>query len=1094
MKKCFLSIALAGACLFAAEPQPEHVPELMVTKAGAKVADVATWEQVRRPELLQLFREREYGVRPVGRPDALTFAAVEPDAVMLDGQAIRKRIRATWKAPKGEQSFVFTAFIPVTAKAKPAPGFVLICNRPAEKNIDPTRAVKSPFWPVEEIVARGYAALAFHYGEIAPDEAKDNCASGVFAGWSSERTANSWGALQAWAWGASRVMDWIETEPLLDAKHIGVVGHSRGGKTALVAGVEDTRFAMACSNDSGCGGAKLNHMDLPKSESIARITKAFPHWFCKNFAAYAGKDREMDFDQHMFVALMAPRAVAIASATQDDWAGQPGEYACAALASPAWELYGKKGLVSTSFPQPDEARQDGWVSYHLRTGIHNLTLQDWNRYMDFADRLGWRTKPAASLNFAAVADLAANVDPFIGTAGTGHTTPAACVPFGLVQPGPDTGRGGWEHCSGYIWGDKTICGFSQTHLNGTGCPDLGDVPILPFRGENPDPQAHDKATETASPGYYAVTLKDAKVRCEMTATPHVGLYRFTYDGDGARRLLVDCQSAIGGNAEHQMRKADVALEADKTGLAGQIERSCWVNRTYSFAIAFDRPYTQVKELPRKGGERAPRYVFDFDLKPGETLQVKVALSAEGDVAAAKKNLAAEAKGWRFDEKKKIARWMWNVLLARAEVDGDADAKKSFYTSLFHLFMQPNNLADVGQKPFFSTFSSWDTFRAAHPFYTLIVPDAVPSLVDSMLEQGRRTGYLPIWTLWGKDNQCMIGTHSVPVIVDAYLKGLLPKNADPNAVFEQIKETLTKPHPGRGKENWDLLDKYGYYPFDLIRGESVSRTFECAYDDSCAAAMAEKLGRTEDAAYFKKRSSNWKNVFDTEIGFARGKDTKGNWRTPYDPFQLGHGGDTANDFTEGNAFQYSWHVMQDPQGLVEAMGGRDKFLKNLDALFTAPEKVEGQGFVSDVTGLIGQYAHGNEPSHHTIYFYSVMGRPDRTAERVRDVFDRFYLPKPDGLCGNDDCGQMSAWYVFSAMGFYPFNPCGGEYVLGAPQLPRVALTLPGGKKFTVFALNLSAKNKYVKSVKFNGKPVTGPTISHADILKGGELVFTMADRP
>ena len=285
--------------------------------------------------------------------------------------------------------------------------FMLICNRPAEKNIDPTRAVKSPFWPVEEIVARGYAALAFHYGEIAPDEAKDNCASGVFAGWSSERTANSWGALQAWAWGASRVMDWIETEPLLDAKHIGVVGHSRGGKTALVAGVEDTRFAMACSNDSGCGGAKLNHMDLPKSESIARITKAFPHWFCKNFAAYAGKDREMDFDQHMFVALMAPRAVAIASATQDDWAGQPGEYACAALASPAWELYGKKGLVSTSFPQPDEARQDGWVSYHLRTGIHNLTLQDWNRYMDFADRLGWRTKPAASLNLHACRYLVA---------------------------------------------------------------------------------------------------------------------------------------------------------------------------------------------------------------------------------------------------------------------------------------------------------------------------------------------------------------------------------------------------------------------------------------------------------------------------------------------------------------------------------------------------------------------------------------------------------------------------------------------------------------------------------------------------------------
>ena len=397
-KRSLLKVLLAfGACassaVYAAKasvPEPINVPELMVTKAGVPVKDVATWEKVRRAELKEIFCENEYGWRPVERPDTLAFELAEPDKVMMDGKAIRKRVRVSWKGPLASQSFVFTAFIPVTAKERPAPGFILICNRPAAANIDPERVNKSEFWPAEEIVARGYAALAFWNGDVAPDDAKGKCSKGVHACWAKERTANSWGALSAWAWGASRVLGWVETEPLLDAKHFGVVGHSRGGKTALLAGALDTRFAMACVNDSGCSGAKLNHIKLPKSESIDRITKTFPHWFCLNYRTFAGKEFEMDFDQHMLVALVAPRAVAIASASKDNWAGQRGEYASARLASPAWELYGKKGLVSSGFPKPGEARQEGMVSYHFRPGIHNLTLHDWNRYMDFADRLGWR--------------------------------------------------------------------------------------------------------------------------------------------------------------------------------------------------------------------------------------------------------------------------------------------------------------------------------------------------------------------------------------------------------------------------------------------------------------------------------------------------------------------------------------------------------------------------------------------------------------------------------------------------------------------------------------------------------------------------------
>ncbi len=697
-------------------------------------------------------------------------------------------------------------------------------------------------------------------------------------------------------------------------------------------------------------------------------------------------------------------------------------------------------------------------------------------------------------------DPASFVDPFIGTSATGHTTPAACVPFGLVQAGPDTGADGWDYCSGYRYGDKTVIGFSQTHLNGTGCPDLGDVLIQPFaakdlasvvktseKGRLVIPSVQEKSAEVAEPGYYATMLADAGVRVEVTATAHVAFYRLTYGGEGPARLLVDLQYGIGGNAATQILESDVRLTG-KNGLCGTNRRRAWVDRRYSFAVVFDRPCAAVAELPKRPGEAAPRYVFDFGLKRGEALLVKVALSAEGGVAGAQKNLASEISGWDFDVVRMSAHTAWNRVLGAALAEGTDAQKKSWYTSLYHLFVQPNNIADAGETPFLSTFSCWDTFRAAGPLYTILCPDRTVAFVDSMLEQGRRTGFLPVWTLWGKENQCMIGKHSVPMIVDAYLKGVW--RGDAEAAFAQIKDTLTQRHPGSEKEDWDLYDRYGYYPFDLIKGESVSRTLEIAYDDWCAAQMAKALGKDADAAFFVKRAGNWRNIYDASTGFVRGKNTKGNWRTPFDPYALGHGAGLANDFTEGNAFQYSWHVMQDVPGLVAAMGGREAFAKKLDALFVAPDKVDGKGSVLDITGLIGQYVHGNEPSHHVIYFYPQVGHPEKAAERIREVFDRFYLPKPDGLCGNDDCGQMSAWYVFSAMGFYPFNPCGGEYVIGAPQLSRVTLRLADGKVFTVVAKGLSRENRYVKAVTLNGRPVTDWKIRHADIVTGGELVFEM----
>ena len=679
------------------------------------------------------------------------------------------------------------------------------------------------------------------------------------------------------------------------------------------------------------------------------------------------------------------------------------------------------------------------------------------------------------------------VDPFVGTSGTGHTFPAACVPFGLVQAGPDTGNCNWDHCSGYRFDDTEIFGFSQTHLNGTGCPDLGDVRILPFVGSDvPASMSFEKASEHASPGRYSVTLAGG-VKVDVSATERCAIYRILYPAGEPSRLLVDPRWCITssyytrkGPISSRILSADVALDG-KTGVSGKVVVSNWVVRAYAFKLEFNRPFVSERD-----------FVFEF-ASSGEPLIVKVALSALGGVADAEHNLAAEIPDWDFDRIASAANEKWKKALSCVAVEGSDDQKRNFYTSLYHLFIQPNDLSDVGQTPFYSTFSTWDTFRAAHPLYTILVPERVPVMIDSMLKQGKMTGFLPIWTLWGKDNQCMIGTHSVPVIVDWFLKENPVNPVNPVkrefwlSAFAQIKDTLTKPHEGRYKERWDLLATYGYYPFDIIKGESVSRTLECAYDDWCAGKMAERLGLTDDAAFFFKRSGNWRNVFDPSVGFARGKDSEGRWREPFDPFSLGY--DEKSDFTEGNAFQYTWHVMQDPDGLVEALGGRDAFVKRLDGLFEQKGSGAESSVVRDVTGLIGQYVHGNEPSHHVIYFYTLVGERDKTARRVRDVFNKFYLPKPDGLCGNDDCGQMSAWYVFSALGFYPFNPCGGTYVLGAPQIQKAAIRLADGKTLTVVAKNLSAENKYVKSVTLNGKPLD-KTIEHADIMAGGELVFEM----
>ena len=721
-----------------------------------------------------------------------------------------------------------------------------------------------------------------------------------------------------------------------------------------------------------------------------------------------------------------------------------------------------------------------------------------------------------------IAAVAANV--FIGTDGKGNTTPAACVPFGMVQAGPDTSPSpdrfepGKAHTGGYDYRDGWVWRFSQMHVSGTGCCAFGDFGVLPYAdgfdgGHRPAKLV--KESERAEPGFYSVSIDEdgSPIAVEIAALAKSAVYRFRYPAGRRAKLLFDLDWGLSGPDPDSCFGRKVYWSkcrfASPKAFFGGRKAKIWNDYTVHFACETSRPVLSRRQIRPADGLRGEIWELDFGPLEDGVLELRIGLSFGSEEKAAG-NLAAGAKGMDIESVRRKSARDWEAVLSRVELDPATprETAENFRSALYRLCLQPNDLADEDARPAYSTLSLWDTFRAAHPFYTILVPERVPGMVNSMLDQYDRQGYLPIWALGGGENHCMIGHHAVPVIVDACLKGF--PGIDHERAFSAIKDSLTKNHDPVGdgtwglmKEDWDILDKYGYYPFDRmrgsyrgrpVRGESVSRTLECAYDDACAARLARFLGKMDDEAFFSRRAGNWRNVYDPSTGFMRGRDSRGNWREPFSPWALGAGPWRDNDFCEGNSWQYTWHVMQDAEGLIGAMGGRDKFVARLESLFAARPLTEADGASYDVSGLIGQYAHGNEPSHHVIYFFALAGRPDLTAKWVREVCETQYHPRPDGLTGNDDCGQMAAWYVFSALGFYPFDPCGGEYVLGAPQLPKVTLhctpTSNSNTSFTVIAKNLSKENKYVKSVTLNGRSVVDWKIRHADIVKGGELVFEM----
>ncbi|GAB3346802.1 GH92 family glycosyl hydrolase [Lysobacter tyrosinilyticus] len=750
---------------------------------------------------------------------------------------------------------------------------------------------------------------------------------------------------------------------------------------------------------------------------------------------------------------------------------------------------------------------------------------------------------AVSLLATAAAQAAPNantqaytaVDPFIGTGGEGHTFPGATVPFGMIQLSPDTQikprKEAYGWAAGYRYDDRTIVGFSHTHFSGTGHSDLGDVLLMPIAGEvklergditkpgSGYTSRFTHASEKAEPGYYAVTLDDYAIRAELTASARIGVHRYAFPKGKPAHVLVDLRTSA-YDYPGKVLWSRLRLRTDGT-VTGFRETRGWApGRQLYFAMRFSRPlsghqfHDTEQDVIYKGfpppGETDPTQraqiegrqlvgAFDFAEAVGQSLIVKVAISPVSEDGAIA-NLDAEMPHWDFDRVRAQARSTWADALGAIEVDAPEPMRRSFHTALYHALQGPSLFMDSDGRyrgpdnavhrahgyTNYSTFSLWDTYRALHPLLTLVQPEQRTSdIVNSLLAARRDSPYgvLPVWAFHGQETWCMIGYHAVPVIADAYLKGIRGFDAD-EAMQAMVASAEYGPYDGLAQ-----YMQLGYVPIDE-EGEAASKTLEYAYDDWTIARMAEAMGRADIAARFGKRAANWRNAFDPATGFMRARKRDGQFREPFDPTTSGYG----SDYTEGNAWQYSWYVPQDIAGLAQVHGGDDKLLAKLDQVFDAKVDPNVFAHMEDITGLIGWYAHGNEPSHHVAYLYAVAGQPWRTQQRLGAIMATQYAPRPDGLAGNDDLGQMSAWYVFTALGFYPVTPGSNEYIIGRPFLRRATLRLPNGKRFTVSADRIDDAHPYIGRVTLDGKPLDRAFLRHDEILAGGELRFVMQAAP
>ena len=724
-------------------------------------------------------------------------------------------------------------------------------------------------------------------------------------------------------------------------------------------------------------------------------------------------------------------------------------------------------------------------------------------------------------------DYTSMVDPFIGTGGHGHTFPGPVVPNGMIQPSPDTRIDGWDACSGYYYEDSSINGFSHTHVSGTGCADYGDILIMPTVGEQdyknqdlisqslPYASSFSHENEVAVPGYYSVFLDRYSVKAELSSTKRAAIHRYTFPQSDNSGFIVDMDYSI-----QRQRNMDMNIDVlSDTEICGYKTTKYWAfDQQIAFYAKFSKPFTYeiyTDTMTVNNGKKLPLYkaLLKFETAKDEQILVKVGVSAV-DVEGARKNVEAEIPEWDFEKVRTDAHNEWNKYLSKIDIkSADAKNKEIFYTALYHTAISPNLFTDVDgrylgmdlevhqgnvDKPVYTIFSLWDTFRALHPLLSIIDPKLNNDFITSLLLKHKEGGVFPMWDLASNYTGTMIGYHAVSLIADAYTKGNADfdlKEAYEACLRAAEYDTTGIKCPAAVLPHLMPKAKYykntlGYVPCDKDN-ESVAKALEYAYNDYCISILAEANNDMENAEKYKDYSKAYQKYFDKSTRFMRGLDSKGKWRTPFNPRSSNHRND---DYCEGTAWQWTWFVPHDVDGLIELMGGKTQFIEKLDSLFTADSSLEGDLVSADITGLIGQYAHGNEPSHHIIHLYNYADQPWKTQELVDSVFHSQYFNAPDGLSGNEDCGQMSAWYIMNSIGIYQVCPGKPVYSIGRPLFDEVTVNLPDNKQFIVKTVNNSRENKYIEKAVLNGVPLEKPFINHEDIKNGGVLEFTMTSQP
>lgn len=708
-------------------------------------------------------------------------------------------------------------------------------------------------------------------------------------------------------------------------------------------------------------------------------------------------------------------------------------------------------------------------------------------------------------------DLTQFVDPRIGTGGHGHVFYGANVPYGFIQLGPTSIPQSWDWVSGYHVSDSTVIGFPHTHLSGTGIGDLHDINVMPVVGEvtysRGDASSYetglwsysDRSKEVVTPGYYRTHLSRYNVDVELTATKRVGFHKYTFLGNESPAIVFDM---VNGGCWDKTTEAVIRVVNDSTVSGYRYSKGWADDQRVFFRAEFSRKFDNVEfivnDSVKEGDMAKGAQLFarvNFAAGNQEPVYMKVALSPTSEEGA-QLNMQTELSGWDFEKTIADAKAAWNKKLNKVKVyTTDEASKKIFYTSLYHTLFAPSEFCDVNGDYYgadkqmhkgegfvnYTTFSLWDTYRAAQPLMTILHPEKMSDVINTMLHIHQQQGKLPVWHLMGCETNCMVGNPGVPVVADAILKDI--KGFDTELAFKALKESSMLPE--RGMEH---RIEYGFIPADKMT-EAIAYDMEYAIADWAVAQAAQKLGKQEDYEYFLKRSKSYKNYFDASTGFMRGKMLDGSWRTPFSPYASSH---REDDYCEGNAWQYTWLVPHDVEGLVECFGSKEAFVNKLDSLFLANGDM-GEASSPDISGLIGQYAHGNEPSHHTVYLYTLVGQPWKTADRIKEILHTMYTDQPDGLSGNEDVGQMSAWYILSSFGFYQVEPAGGKFVFGYPNFDKVEITVPAGK-FVIERENKGQQNNYIQGIVLNGTEYKKPWIEYADIMKGGELKFLMGDEP